>query len=221
MKHIFLIFLLISGLCANAQVAENEQKKLSYLFKMSPQHLTLNMVKIGIEKVNATATNSVQLYIQAIANNNRDTYFWNNGYDGVGFELMLKRYLLPIQEATTRKGKPYTQGIYLGGFVQAGKYRGDFEGTSTMWDPVTQTYTTTDYNYQDKTTNGAFGFTIGLQRIFWKVLAVDAYVGAGYQLSNQNISGTRPEWAFNFSDFSDVNYNGILPKIGITVGLVL
>jgi hypothetical protein len=221
MKHFLLplVFTLIN-ISATCQ-KEPATKPIKYLFKMSPQHLTLNMLKVGLEKVNTDATNSIQLYAQVIANNDRDTYFWNNGYDGGGFELMFKRYLLPIQEATTRKGKPYTQGIYLGGFLQAGAYHGNFADIYTSWDPITQNYITVEYNYKDKTSNGAFGFTIGLQRIFWKVLALDAYVGAGYQLRNQQVVGDKPIWVYDYIDFSDVNYRGILPKLGLTVGLVL
>lgn len=201
--------------------SESTDKPINYLFKMSPQHLTLNMLKVGVEKVNTDGTRGIQLYIQAVGNDAREDYYWSNGYDGVGFEFMLKRYLLPIKEITNRKGRSFAQGIYLGGFVQAGNYKGGFAWEDYVWDPQNQTGSNISYEYTSKTINGALGFTIGVQRIFWKVLALDAYIGAGYQLSNQRITGNAPEWAIDYYDFNEVNYRGVLPKIGLTVGLVL
>jgi hypothetical protein len=192
------------------------------IFKMSPQHLALNMLKVGLEKINKSGTRSFQFYLQAVANDKRDNYGGSTfGYDGIGVEFMIRKYLSPMQQVTTRKGRQFMQGIYFGGFIQGGIYSGKVDDEWISWDPITQTYSSTTYKYTDKPKNVATGFTIGMQRIYWKVLTLDAYIGAGYQISQQNISGNAPEWAVEYYDFTEANYQGILPKIGITIGLAL
>ena len=67
----------------------------------------------------------------------------------------------------------------------------------------------------------AFGLAIGIQQIFWKVLSFDVFVGAGYQVSDKKIKGDASDWYSDYYDFTDPGYYGILPKIGLHLGLTL
>jgi hypothetical protein len=204
---------------------ELTEKPIRYIFKTSPQHLVVNVLKVGCEIVNQSGTGSYQVMLHAIANNKNETY-WSSSipYNGFGTELMFKKYLYPLQTITTRKGRQFSQGIYLGGFIQGGIYSGDFEGTDSdySWDETSQTYvrTESDYDYSTKAKNVAAGFTIGFHRVYWKVLSLDAFIGAGYQAGHQKITGTRSEWA-EFYDFKKPHFYGVLPKFGLNLGLVL
>ena len=221
MKYTIALWIAITSQLATAQ-SENPSQSKNFLFKMSPQHLTMNMLKVGGERLNKSRTKSFQLYVQVVSNNKREDYAGSSfGHDGLGSEFMYKKYLLPFKELTNRKGRQFTQGIYFGGFIQGGYYKGNFRNNGFSWNPMTQTQISYTYDYLEKVSNGALGFTIGIQRLFWKVLTLDAYLGAGYQLSNQNITGTAPAWVTDFYDFNEVNYVGILPKFGLTIGVVL
>jgi hypothetical protein len=206
---------------------ETSEKQIKYIFKMSPQHLVVNMLKVGGEVVNRSGTGSFQLMLQAISNNKNENYWTNSGmpYNGFGAELMFKKYLFPLQTITTRKGRQFSQGIYFAGFLQGGLYSGDFAGTEHTWDwdDVTQTYIRSDYDYDfsTKAQNVAAGFTIGLHRVYWKVLSLDAFMGAGYQAGHQKITGNPSEYANELYNFTDPYYYGILPKFGLNLGLAL
>lgn len=194
------------------------------MFKMSPQQLVRGGLKFGFEKFNKTGTSSIQFYTEGLMNNQRDIFAWYNsylGYNGINLECMIKKYLIPIQEFTNRKGGKYTQGIYLGGFIQGGLYSGEFVGEEIDRDPITNVRTSTPYAYEAKPRNAAAGFTIGVQRLFWKVLAIDAYMGAGFQIAKQNIEGSPASWANKAYNFSDATYRGVIPKFGLVVGLIL
>lgn len=220
---------LIAYLAISSAFSQNEptEKPIKYIFKMSPQHLAVNVLKVGGEVVNTSGTGSFQLMLQAISNNKNESYWTNNGmpYNGFGTELMFKKYLFPLQKITTRKGRQFSQGIYFGGFLQGGLYSGDFAGTEHTWnwDNTTQTYVRTDYDYDfsTKAKNAAAGFVIGLHRVYWKVLSLDAFMGAGYQAGHQKITGNPSEWANELYNFTDPYYYGILPKFGFNLGLVL
>ena len=198
------------------------EKPVRFVFKMSPQHLTLNMLKIGGEVFSKTGGTSYQFMLQAASNNRNSNAFGNSfDYNGGGLELTYKKYLSPLQEITTRKGRQFMQGIYFGGFIQGGLYGGDHSYYEWSWDDQTQTNIRTEYNYSTKAKNMAGGFMIGIQRIYWKVLSLDAFIGAGYQVGHQKFTGNPTEWASYVYDFTEPHYYGILPKFGLNIGLKL
>jgi hypothetical protein len=204
---------------------EPSEKPVRFIFKMSPQHLIMNTLKIGGELLNKDRTKSFQVMLHAIANDksNADYYYWSNGapYNGVGAEFTFKKYLSPMQEMTTRKGRQYMQGIYFGGIIQGGAYSRDFDGFTEYWDMQTQSWISERYTYSIKAQNIAAGFTIGFHRIYWKVLSLDAFMGAGYQLRNQKTTGETPDYYGEGYDFTYPNYYGILPKVGLNIGVTL
>jgi hypothetical protein len=225
MKTLATLLACVAITVALAQT-ESTEKPIRYIFKTSPQHLVLNILKVGGEVVNKSRTGSFQLMIHAIANNRNDSY-WSSAmpYNGFGTEFTFKKYLFPLQTLTTRKGRQFSQGIYLGGFLQGGIYSGDFEGTDSdySWDDTVQDWvrTETPYDYSTKAQNVAAGFTIGFHRVYWKVLSLDAFIGAGYQSGYQKITGNPSEWADEYYDFAEPHYTGMLPKFGLNLGLVL
>jgi hypothetical protein len=202
--------------------AQEAQPDYDGIFKMSPQHLVQQMIQVGGERFNKKKSTSYQGLLKAVSKT--QTYFCcgNFGYDGYrggGAEVSVRKYLMPMQSLTNRRGRQFTQGIYIGGFLQGGSYHGNFSGDETFFDPQTNVRTITPYQYSSKVKNMAAGFTIGLQRILWDVLALDFYVGAGYQASDEVVVGNRPGWyAFNVTNPS---YYGVLPKAGMYVGLTL
>lgn len=205
---------------------ENAKPAYSWIFKTSPQHLTRNMLKVGGEFFNPTKTKSYSIFLQAVSNNkSNDPYPLDRilPYNGAGIEISFRKYLSPFQEMTSKRGRVFEQGIYFSGFVQAGAYSGDFTYDDYVYNDQTQTYDMITYHYSKSAKNGALGFSIGVQRTFWKVLSLDAYLGAGFQISNLDVEGQTPDQYYGVSDYDldQPGYYGILPKVGLLLGITL
>jgi hypothetical protein len=203
--------------------AQDVLPPFKWIFKMSPQHLTQKVLKVGGEVFNESKTRSYQLFLQAVSDNKNGEYFCCDdfGYNGFGTEIGMRRYLLPFKEVTNRRGRQFTQGIYFSGFLQGGLYRGDFEGIDYVYDPGLNTSTPIAYDYTSNVRNVAVGFTIGLHRVIWKVLSLDVYMGAGYQASNEKMTGQKPDLNYYYYLLNSPRYYGILPKVGVYLGLTL
>jgi hypothetical protein len=203
MKRITLILILLSSLGLIAQ-----DKAKQYMFKMSPQHLSLNMLKVGVERLNNSQTKSFSLYLFGAANHRSQGYI-SFPYSGGGAEIQGRKYLNTFSIKTNSKGQSFSQSVYLAGFAQVGVFR---------W---TNTYTDqTSHQYFDK--NIALGFTIGLQRTFWEVLVIDVFAGGGFQKGWSEASLATPiRWTFNNDRFCGPGYTGILPKVGLQIGVAL
>jgi hypothetical protein len=210
-------------LTAQAQDAATPQR---FMFKMSPQHLIQTTLKVGGEFFLKTKPASITVFLQAASNNSskEETYILFP-YSGFGAEVGIRKYISPMQTITNRKGRQHTQGIYFSGFLQAGTYKGDYNFIAYDYDPQTQTSTQQQIIYSQSAQNMATGFTIGLQRIYWNILSLDVYVGAGYQLSNDEIKGDFPaDFDLRFyksSGIHDAGYTGVLPKGGLMLGIYL
>ena len=201
--------------------AQEAPPPFKWIFKMSPQHLVLNMLKVESEFFNRPKSRSYQASVQVVSNNDGKGYHCCAfPYNGIGAEFGMRRYILPLQETTTKKGRQLTHGIYLSGFIQGGTYRGDFKGVDSHHDFQTGIRTDVPYEFSTRINNAAIGFTIGLQRIFWRVLSLDAYVGAGYQGNRATINGNQPD-GYGYAEIGAPNYDGVLPKIGLSLGLAL
>jgi hypothetical protein len=198
-----LLILLFLPACLIAQ-----DKAKQYMFKMSPQHLTLNMLKVGVERINKNQTKSFSIYLFGAANDRNQSYS-NFPYSGGGAEIQTRKYLNTFSIKTNNKGQSFSQSVYLAGFAQGGLFR---------W---TNIYTDqTSHQYLDK--NVALGFAIGLQRTFWKVLVIDVFAGGGFQKGWSEASPATPvRWTFSNDRFSGPGYTGILPKVGFNLGLMI
>jgi hypothetical protein len=80
----------------------------------------------------------------------------------------------------------------------------------------------THYEYTERVTNGGFGFTIGYQKTLWQVVFMEAFIGGGVQFSGRSVSGDRPDDSFYYyTGITDPGYKGIMPKIGLHLGIGL
>jgi len=190
---------------------------------MSPLHLSQNTLKAGGEFFTRQKKSSVILFLHAVSNNSDKDPSWLFPYEGGGAEIAYRKYIAPIQTFTTRKGRSYTQGIYFSAFLQGGVYQGDYDYWDTNYDWITQTRTQEHIVYQESAKNLATGFTIGLQQIYWKILSLDLYLGAGYQIAQSSITGTPANDTYleYSSALDDAGYAGVLPKGGLLIGIYL
>lgn len=221
-----LLFLLSVSTSSLWSQGEEEKNNYSWIFKVSPQHLTRNMLKVGGEFFNGKKTRSYSVLLQVVSNNkSNDPYSFDRilPYNGGGVEVSFRKYLSPFQDLTSKRGRAFQQGIYFSGFIQAGTYSGDFQYDDYVYNTQTSTYEIITYQYSKSAQNGALGFSIGVQRTFWKVLSLDAYLGAGYQIANLKNEGQTPEHIYGNYDYDldQPSYYGILPKVGLLLGITL
>ncbi len=221
MKFKFQLILVALAFAGFKTFCQQEDQFSRYVFKMSPQHLTQNILKAGVEIFNSEHNKSFSILAQAVANNkSKDYYEYNIPYNGFGTELSFKKYLSPFRPAENRKGRMVIQGIYFSSFLQGGIYKGNYDYTEYTWDPQTSTSTPIEVKFSKSAKNIAAGFTIGLQRSLWKVLTFDVYLGAGVQGSQTKIAGVLPGYYYGSGLFQP-DYYGILPKAGLLIGVGL
>lgn len=218
----FMLFVLRASL-AGAQDAPDVPITKT-VFKLAPFHFTQNTLKVGIENFNIDRSNSTSFYVGVRTNSNASEDVYNdNGYDGLLGEIQLKKYVSPIKAYTSKRNNTYKQGIYVGVFGQGGTYKGDHTYTEFNYDPITMTSTNINYKYSENVSNAALGFTLGVQRVLWDILFVDVYVGGGMQVAKTSTSGQIPpdNLFYNYHTPFDPTYKGIIPKIGIQIGIGL
>jgi hypothetical protein len=182
------------------------------IFKISPQHFVDNTLKIGIERFNKAHSKSLEFSMGVRADNK--SVYATEGFIGLAGEFQYRLYVNPLRELTSQKNKKYSQGIYLAGFIQGASYSSD---------RVYQPDQFTRVIYSEHTGNWAGGFTIGWQRVFWNSLFLDIYCGGGMQWSDVIHMGSVPRYAY-YDDSSEVlspGYQGIIPKLGVKLGLGL
>jgi hypothetical protein len=69
--------------------------------------------------------------------------------------------------------------------------------------------------------NWGGGFTIGYQKTLWQVIFLEAFVGGGIQYSYIIRSGQQGLAFFRIGGVTDPGYKGILPKVGLNIGIAL
>lgn len=217
-----LVVLLASSVIAQ----EIEQQPSRSVFKISPQHFTQNQLKMGFERFNKSYSRSFSLYLNGLLDWYPNEAGYDEGYSGIGAEFQYRKYLVPMTVHTTKKGNTYFRGIYFSGYLQGGHYSGTQAGVYYDYDPSTGTSTPTQYNYKDDIGNWGGGVTFGFQQTLWNKLYFEAYVGGGLQFADQITSGTVPDdpdyfYFYEPSGITALDYQGILPKIGIQIGIGL
>ncbi|MBL7875317.1 MAG: hypothetical protein JNL53_06610 [Cyclobacteriaceae bacterium] len=197
------------------------------LFKVAPQNFTENTLKVGTEIFNKKKTKSYTVYLYGrfeSNNSNQPFYYGEAFYKGLGCEFQYRKYISPLQNYITRKGKTYLQGIYFSGYLQGASYNNNGDFTYFSYDPTTGQQTNYIVNVEESIKNWGTGFTIGVHRTLWNVLYIDAYVGGGIQWSDitrSSNSNLNNYYYSSYTDITDPAYQGIMPKIGLQVGIAL
>jgi hypothetical protein len=216
--------LLLAGifLSAGSAAGQDSETISRTIFKLSPQHFTENSLKGGVEQFNKSHSASVAVFITGRMEKNEDS-FYGDGYDGLAGELQLRKYISPMKAVVLRNNKVYHRGIYGGVYVQGGSYSGDFRREYVYYNSTTGSMVSeVQYDYEDHVGNWGGGITIGYQQTFWQVIFLEAFIGGGLQFSDRIITGKLPNTPdFSYNDISDPYYRGILPKIGLNIGMGL
>ncbi len=202
--------------------AQEETSIPRTIFKLSPQHFLESTLKVGVERIGKSYTRSYSLYLSA----RTDNFGHQNdmmGYNGIACEFQYRSYIMPLKEYLSKKNRTYKQGLYAAGFLQAGNF---VTSGKTYVYPYYPTYPPQFPNYINSYSrdivNTSLGFTLGVQKVFWNVLFLDIYVGGGFQYSSTIHIGYQPPDGYHeYYDMFDPGYKGIIPKMGLSLGMSL
>lgn len=204
---------------AHAQETETPSRTI---FKLSPQHFIRNSLKAGIERFNENHSGSVAFFVTGMMAQDQNSF--RDQYNGLAGELQLRKYISPMKSVTSRNDRVYSQGVYGAAYLQGGSYSGNFKEENHYTDPTTgNPATQVLYDYKENVGNWGFGFTLGYQKTLWQVIFLEAFVGGGVQFSDRTVSGFMPNTYYFGGDdgIVDPAFRGILPKIGIHIGIGL
>ena len=189
------------------------------IFKVSPQHFIVGNLQLGLERFNSTYSKSFSFSVGIISQGAGV----GDRTRGIETDLQYRKYIKPVAEYTSRKGRVYTQGIYFGPFISAGYFRstGSFNGSGPYYNPGTGTnyYNANPYTTDQRISQVAGGFTFGMQRTFWEVIILDVFVGGGMKLST--IEEISPYPYTYYYSITEPGYSGVFPRIGFKVGIGL
>ncbi|MDH5399709.1 MAG: hypothetical protein OEX02_16275 [Cyclobacteriaceae bacterium] len=132
-------------------------------------------------------------------------FFGWNEFNGMAVEGQFRKYLSYITVSKQDQFKQYHQGIFIGAFLKSGKYSDSLEDRPWVVDTG------------EKFMVFFPGMLAGVQWILWDRIAVEMYTGAGLRqvidaqegrLSNRGETETLSFY-----------YKGVMPKMGISLGL--
>jgi hypothetical protein len=225
MKIAVISIFLLASVAASGQ-DETPLPSPRALFKVSPQNFAINTLKIGAEIFNKNRSKSYSFYLYGRfdSNNNSEPYYYGDDfYKGLGGEFQYRKYISPMKNYFTKRNKDYLQGIYVSGYIQAASYKNEGEFIYYSYDPNTGQQNNYMVAIEESIGNWGTGFTIGINRTLWSVLYIDAYVGGGIQWSD-TIQGYNPALPMSFNSYSGItspDYQGIMPKFGVQLGVAL
>ena len=214
-KIIFILNAVLAGTAVFAQ-PKSDMQVPSTILKFSPQHLIRGGLWMTGEFVGKDQKKAHQLSLEVMYRQPTDNY--NGITKGVGFtaEYQYKYYLNRFHIEKSLSGRQSANGYYVGIFGQYGQY--DEKSRYTIYNqwPTPNEETTNEV----KTTAVYPGFVIGLQKSIGESFYVDFYAGAGMRVSNSTVKKDDPSFDYKQSPGAYFIYhNGLLPKIGMSIGV--
>ncbi len=215
-KIIFLLSAAVAISTAFSQPKADMQVP-STILKFSPQHLIRGGLWMTGEFINKDQKKAHQLSLEVMYREPTDNY--NGITRGVGFtaEYQFKYYLNRFHIEKSLTGTQTATGYYIGMFGQFGQYNERSRYTIYQpWPISTNEERTNDV----KTTAVYPGFVIGLQKSLGESFYVDFYAGAGMRVSNSTVKKDDPSFDYKQSpEAYFIYHNGLLPKVGMTIGV--
>ncbi len=223
MKHVGYLFvwaLVLSTVNLHAQqinIADETTEKESIplvtnILKISTVAFLDETFELGYERFNKRHTGSwnVNFGIQGSNSNSRNQKF------GFKYDLQYRAYPMGLGERYSKIGNLYRRGIYGGVFL-----RGEIiDKTYEFYHfDVSQNFGTDRTNEQEITAFNP-GVLIGIQRTFFDIIYIDVFLGGGMRfVSIRNSDPLYDENQSIFRDIYDDDYEGVVPRFGLSIGL--
>jgi hypothetical protein len=214
-KFIIVLSFLVSGSAAFSQT-KTDMLIPGTILKFSPQHLIRGGLWMSGEFLNNDKRKAHQISMEVMYRQPTDNYSGVIKGAGTTMEYMYKYYLSRFHVEKSITGKQTASGYYVGVFGQLGYYDEKSRHYTYMSGPP--------YNSEEKTgrviTTAAYpGFVIGLQKSLGESFYMDIYAGAGMRISDSKIQSSDDGFDYKQSPGAYFIYhNGLLPKIGLSLG---
>ena len=232
MKRLFLISLFFS-LCGfadlRADTGWNPNRKRPFedlrkpiVLKLSPFHFFDRQLCLTGDFFNSNYHRSTTVTLSLIYADNSRIY-------DVGTTCQIERRFYPrgFSPDTSRTDKNSASGFYFGLGVQGGY--SDFKDLERYriqnFDPNTglSTYTNDVVNIRSMWATPIV--SLGYQLILWDALYLDAFVGGGIKFNQTEKSSSKPgidlSQYYQDPDIVSRYYKGIIPRVGLTLGIGL
>ncbi|RAW01695.1 hypothetical protein [Pseudochryseolinea flava] len=198
--------IIIMGLLMTTLVAAQEQIEPTFSMpratvKMAPMKFFERNFELGVELFDKSYKRSLNL----------DVGFKSGDEDfdearGYNVELGFRRYA-PFMKFHQKGDRSFYRGIYYSLSVRAQYFKG-------------KEIDANDYYREQKTTSIAPAFTLGWQRTLWEALVLDIYVGGAVRFAENEYPYGEIDQHQDVSIFNP-RYEGIMPKIGVKIGIGL
>lgn len=133
--------------------------------------------------------------------------------NGGTLDIQYRRYLLPINSKTSFR-------FFISPFVRYKYVRYTREGVVWQW--INGATVPVTYDAIDEFTSLFFGSTVGLDLIKWNRIVVNAFAGAGMKLNGRVLYPDQYNYLVtnNYRQIINPGYAGILPRVGLRLGLI-
>lgn len=197
-----------------------EDLRKPIVMKLSPFHFFDRQLSITGELFNKDYKRSLCISLAMIYADNSKVY-------DVGTSLTIERRFYPrgFKPDTLNWNRNTATGFYFGMGAQVGysEFNDRSNYANGYYDPITGGYL---YNVENVTITSAWvtpTLTLGYQFILWDALYIDAFVGGGVKVNDTK--KTSPNIIVDFSkyysepDITSRYYKGIVPRVGLTLGM--
>ena len=188
-----------------------------------PTYIFRSTLQIGIQRFNKYQDRSFVLYggITGLSSE----YLKENGYTA---EAQYRFYVKRFKVRTNFNEKSYQQGIYVGIWARGEHFEQDYDYKDVSYFDNTGRETILTYRGIRNTEALSGGIQFGFQQTFAEHFFIDLYVGGGYRATNveiqteiQNTEKTQHSDIIRWHNgIFDRGYQGVLPRAGLSLGVV-
>lgn len=222
-------FFFFAGLSVFADTGWNPTRKKNFedlrkpiVLKLSPFHFFDRQLSLTGDFFDKSYRRSTAITLNLIYADNSRVY-------DVGTSLQMERRFFPrgFMPDTSNPNRNGASGFYFGMGLQLGysEYNDLERYRSSIYDPNTgmMIYTNDDVSITSMWASPMV--SLGYQLILWDALYLDAYVGGGIKFNQTEKKANKKsldiDQYYQDPDIISRHYKGIIPRVGITLGIGL
>lgn len=220
------VFFFLADIAAFADTGWNPNRKKNFedlrkpiIIKLSPFHFFDRQLSLTGDFFDKSYRRSTAITLNLIYADNSRVY-------DVGTSLQLERRFFPrgFMPDTSNPNRNSASGFYFGMGLQLGYSEfNDFEGNRQYYGPNPQQPDDDDVSITSMWASPMV--SLGYQLILWDALYLDAYVGGGIKFNQTEKTANKKSMDisqyYQDPDIFSRHYKGIVPRVGITLGIGL
>ena len=223
------VIFFLSGIAAFADTGWNPNRKKNFedlrkpiIVKLSPFHFFDRQLSLTGDFFDKSYRRSTAITLNLIYADNSRVY-------DVGTSLQLERRFFPrgFMPDTSNPNRNSASGFYFGLGLHLGysEYNDIERYRSSNYDPITGMIIYTNDDVSITSMWASPMVSLGYQLILWDALYLDAYVGGGIKFNQTEKTANKKSMDisqyYQDPDIFSRHYKGIVPRVGITLGIGL